>query len=44
MLEGQVLYALRAKDIAGLEGHGMRPSDLRVTATGIAITLVPITP
>jgi hypothetical protein len=42
LLEGQVLYALRPKDIAGLEGHGMRPADLRVTATGISITLVPI--
>ena len=43
LLEGQVLYALRPRDIAGFEGRGLRPSDLRVTATGVSITLAPIT-
>jgi len=43
LLEGQVLYTLRPKDIAGLEGHGLRPAELRVTASGLEITLVPVT-
>jgi len=42
LLDDQVLYALRPKDIAGLEGRGVRPGDLRVTATGLSITLLPI--
>ena len=42
LLEGQVLYALRPKDIAGLEGRGVRPAELRVTSSGLAITLLPI--
>ena len=41
LLDDQVLYALRPKDIAGLEGRGLRPAELRVTATGLRITLVP---
>jgi hypothetical protein len=42
LLDDQVLYALRPRDIAALEGRGVRPGDLRVTATGIAIDLQPI--
>jgi hypothetical protein len=42
LLEDQVLYALRPRDIAGLEGRGVRPADLRVTSSGLAITLLPI--
>ena len=42
LLDDQVLYALRPKDVAGLEGRGVRPGDLRVTATGLSITLLPI--
>ena len=41
LLDDQVLYALRPKDVAGLEGRGLRPSELRVTASGLRITLVP---
>ena len=41
LLDDQVLYALRPKDIAALEGRGVRPGDLRVTATGLSITLLP---
>ena len=41
LLDDQVLYALRPKDVAGLEGRGLRPAELRVTATGVRITLVP---
>ena len=41
LLEDQVLYTLRPKDVAVLEGRGLRPGDLRVTATGLAITLLP---
>ncbi len=42
LLDEQVLYALRPKDIATLEARGMRPGDLRVTATGLSITLLPL--
>ena len=42
LLEDQVLYTLRPKDVAGLEGRGLRPGDLRVTASGLEITLLPI--
>ena len=42
LLEDQVLYTLRPKDVAGLEGRGLRPGDLRVTASGVEITLVPV--
>ncbi len=44
LLDDQVLYALRPKDIASLEGRGVRPGDLRVTATGISVTLQPLDP
>lgn len=42
LLEDQVLYALRPKDVAALDGRGVRPGDLRVTATGLSITLLPV--
>ena len=42
LLEDQVLYTLRPKDVAGLEGRGLRPGDLRVTASGLEITLLPV--
>ena len=42
LLEDQVLYTLRPKDVAVLEGRGVRPGDLRVTATGLSITLMPV--
>lgn len=42
LLEDQVLYALRPKDVAVLEGRSVRPGDLRVTATGLSITLLPV--
>jgi hypothetical protein len=42
LLDDQVLYVLRPKDIAGLEGRGVRPGELRVTESGITITLLPI--
>ncbi|MGZ5130151.1 MAG: hypothetical protein ACXWJ1_02810 [Caldimonas sp.] len=42
LLDEQVLYALRPRDVAALEGRGVRPGDLRVTATGLTITLLPI--
>jgi hypothetical protein len=41
LLDDQVLYALRPKDVAALEGRGVRPGDLRVTDAGLAITLLP---
>ena len=42
LLDEQVLYAMRPKDIASLEGRGVRPGDLHVTATGISVTLQPL--
>jgi len=42
LLEDQVLYTLRPKDVAGLEGRGLRPGELRVTASGLEITLLPL--
>jgi hypothetical protein len=44
LLEDQVLYTLRDKDVATLNGRGLRPGDLRVTASGIEITLLPVAP
>jgi hypothetical protein len=37
-----VLYALRPKDIAALEGRGVQPGELRVTDSGLTITLRPL--
>ena len=42
LLEDQVLYTLRDKDVAALQGRGLRPADLRVTASGLEITLLPV--
>lgn len=42
LLEDQVLYALRPKDVAALEGRGVQPGELRVTDSGITITLRPL--
>jgi Protein of unknown function (DUF1439) len=42
LLEDQVLYTLRPKDIAALEGRGLRPGDMRVTSSGVEITLLPL--
>jgi hypothetical protein len=41
LLDDRVIYALRPKDIAALEGRGVRPGELRVTESGITITLQP---
>ncbi|MBS0445993.1 MAG: DUF1439 domain-containing protein [Proteobacteria bacterium] len=41
-LEGRAIYALRAKDLAAVEGHGYRPGGVRVTHAGVEITLVPL--
>ncbi|MEO8524716.1 MAG: DUF1439 domain-containing protein [Caldimonas sp.] len=42
LLDDQVLYALRPRDVAALDGRGLRPADLRVTSTGLSITFVPV--
>jgi hypothetical protein len=42
LLEDQVLYAMRPEDVARLEGRGVRPEALRVTASGLTITLRPV--
>jgi hypothetical protein len=41
LLDDAVLYTLRPQDIAGLADFGVRPGDLRVTASGLRITLLP---
>ncbi len=41
LLDDAVLYALRPQDIAGLEDFGVRPGDLRVTDSGLRISLLP---
>ena len=41
-LNDRTIYTLRPKDIEIAQGHGYRPSELRVTGAGLSITLVPI--
>ena len=40
-LNDRVVYALRPKDIDALDGRGLRPGDIRVTPSGVLITLAP---
>ena len=41
MLGEPVVYTLSAKDLEAVQGRGYRPSDIRVTPSGLTITLVP---
>ena len=41
-LDDQVIHTLRPKDVEAVQGRGYRPSELRVTPRGVAITLLPI--
>ena len=41
VLDGTVLYALRADDIAAMKRHGLRPGAIRVKDASIEIELVP---
>ena len=40
-LNDRVVYTLRPQDIEAVRGRGYRPSDVRVTPTGLAVTLQP---
>ena len=44
LLNERVVYTLRPKDVEAVEGRGYRPSELRVTRSGLAITLLPVPP
>jgi len=43
-LNERPVYTLRAKDVEAMQGHGYRPGDIRVTASGLVITLLPDSP
>ena len=40
-LNERPLYTLRPKDVEAVQGRGYRPTDIRVTPTGLVITLMP---
>jgi hypothetical protein len=42
LLEDRVVYTLRPKDVAAVEGRGYKPGAIRVTSRGVEITLEPI--
>ncbi len=44
MLSDRAIYTLRPKDIEAVQGRGYRPGDIRVTPTGLSITLLPSEP
>jgi hypothetical protein len=41
-LDDQVIHTLRPKDVEAVQGRGYRPSELRVTPSGVLVTLLPI--
>jgi hypothetical protein len=43
-LNERPIYTLRPKDVETVQGHGYRPGDIRVTSSGLIITLLPDTP
>ena len=43
-LNERAIYTLRAKDVEAMQGRGYRPGDIRVTADGLVIALLPDTP
>ena len=40
-LNERPVYSLRPRDVEAIQGRGYRPTDLRVTPSGITITLLP---
>jgi Protein of unknown function (DUF1439) len=40
-LNERPVYTLRPKDVEAIQGRGYQPTDLRVTASGLALTLLP---
>jgi Protein of unknown function (DUF1439) len=42
VLTDRVIYTLRPKDVEAVEGRGYRPSEIHVTRSGLAITLLPL--
>jgi hypothetical protein len=43
-LNERPIYTLRPKDVEAVQGHGYRPGDIRVTSSGLIISLLPDTP
>jgi len=43
-LNERPVYTLRPKDVEAVQGRGYRPGDIRVTATGVTISLLPDSP
>ena len=41
LLNDLVVYPLEPEDVHRLDAHGLEPGDIRVTASGLAITLLP---
>lgn len=44
LLEGKTVYTLPEATAARLRSNGLRPGEVRVTPTGLSITLVPLEP
>lgn len=42
LLNDRVVYTLRPEDVEAVEGRGYRPSEIRVTRSGLAMTLLPL--
>ena len=40
-LNERAVYTLRPKDVEAVQGRGYRPGDIRVTSSGLVITLLP---
>ena len=43
-LNERPVYTLRPKDVEAVQGRGYRPGDIRVTSTGVVVTLLPDSP
>jgi len=43
-LNERPIYTLWPKDVEAVQGHGYRPGDIRVTSSGLIISLLPDTP
>jgi hypothetical protein len=43
-LNNRAIYTLRPKDVEAVQGRGYQPTDIRVRADGLAITLQPAEP
>jgi len=43
-LNERPIYTLRSKDVEAVQSHGYRPGEIRVTPSGLVITLLPDSP